>query len=295
MKVGRRKGLALRAGFTLVELLVVISIIGMLMALLFPAINAARESGRQNTCRSNMRNIALAIHGYETKKTAYPMIANLVRTQDGTQVPRSLMFVILPELERMDITTVTKNTNWDNADLEAANLYLEIVQCPSNPLVRQGANAENMAFVFNVGRFGFLNSASTTTSSLDPADGIPERYAGMFFEAGSPNSSADLTAGDGATNTLLISENLTGSRWIDITEGTVGFTWVTGSTSQGINQDKTTPGLAPTANHPGLVNVAFADAHVRTLNEAIDYPTYRQLCTPSGSQFGMTLLNEGDY
>ena len=54
--------------FTLIELLVVISIIGMLMALLLPAVQSARESGRSNTCRNNLRNLAIGVTQFELRK-----------------------------------------------------------------------------------------------------------------------------------------------------------------------------------------------------------------------------------
>ena len=54
-----------RTGVTLVELLVVIGIVGLVLALVLPAIQAARETQRRNLCRNNLRQIGLALHGYE--------------------------------------------------------------------------------------------------------------------------------------------------------------------------------------------------------------------------------------
>ncbi len=64
---------AIKIGFTLVELLVVIAIIGVLVGLLIPAIQAARESSRRSQCIDNMKQIALAIHNYETNHKVLPL------------------------------------------------------------------------------------------------------------------------------------------------------------------------------------------------------------------------------
>src|SRR5262245_50138647 len=62
-----------RVGFTLVELLVVIAIIGILVALLLPAIQAAREAARRSQCSSNLKNVALATINYQDQKKAFPV------------------------------------------------------------------------------------------------------------------------------------------------------------------------------------------------------------------------------
>ncbi|HEX4415384.1 MAG TPA: DUF1559 domain-containing protein, partial [Lacipirellulaceae bacterium] len=69
--VRRRSG----GGFTLVELLVVIAIIGILVALLLPAIQAARESARRAQCISNIKNVALALHNYHDSHKELPATA----------------------------------------------------------------------------------------------------------------------------------------------------------------------------------------------------------------------------
>src|SRR5262249_56503298 len=72
--------------FTLIEVLVVITIIGMLVALLLPAVNGARAAGQKTTCMNNLRNYGQATLAYVSKKDLFPGYRELLTRQDGAKV-----------------------------------------------------------------------------------------------------------------------------------------------------------------------------------------------------------------
>jgi prepilin-type N-terminal cleavage/methylation domain-containing protein/prepilin-type processing-associated H-X9-DG protein len=118
-------------GFTLVELLVVIAIIGVLVALLLPAIQAAREAARRGQCSNNLRQISLAAANYESAKRTYPP-----SDTPGAGRGTPMFMLLLPYFEKGAVTG-TYNFNLGANDDEwyesvPAQTPVSIYLCPSN-------------------------------------------------------------------------------------------------------------------------------------------------------------------
>lgn len=117
-----------RVGFTLVELLVVIAIIGVLVALLLPAVQAARESARRTQCKSQLREIGLAVQNYSDAHGAYPP-GRTTSDQYGV----SWAFEILPYIEQQTVhDAFVKGERVDSpANAAAMRTPIPVYTCPS--------------------------------------------------------------------------------------------------------------------------------------------------------------------
>lgn len=134
------------AGFTLVELLVVIAIIGILVALLLPAVQAARESARRSQCISNLKNVALALHNYHDARKELPAAAWLrpqTAPSDNILTDNRLFWNwairILPYLEEQSLesqftinatTPISKDSGTNNK--QARGTEVPVMLCPSD-------------------------------------------------------------------------------------------------------------------------------------------------------------------
>lgn len=131
-KVSRNQ-CSLRAGFTLVELLVVIAIIGVLVALLLPAIQAAREAARRSDCINRIRQLALAAHNYESANKKLPEHGTVYMKGGAEAGALSIQARLLPYMEQQNVQSlVDQDQHWRHANNRIAlRTPLLFLRCPS--------------------------------------------------------------------------------------------------------------------------------------------------------------------
>ncbi|MBI1247853.1 DUF1559 domain-containing protein [bacterium] len=213
-----------RAAFTLVELLVVIAIIGVLIALLLPAVQQAREAARRMQCSNNLKQLGLALQNYHDTYGKLPYNA---ATYPGNNQHGPSWFVrILPFIEQNNAYQQIAATNfagdWKMQDAACAaapvlaKLRVEGFWCPSSPLPKvesQSTNANGtieMQIPSYVGIEGsYYQGGTTSTVAPGPYNDAYGRevYNGMIVPlAGNVSAIGLESATDGTSNTMIISE-----------------------------------------------------------------------------------------
>src|SRR5687768_5107737 len=187
-----------RAGFTLVELLVVIAIIGVLVALLLPAVQAAREAARRSQCSNQLKQFIIAAHNYHDTMLVFPAGRN--------RRDISPHAALLPYYEQTNVHNLVDYTkSWNHANNAAArSAKIAFFNCPSDPQNFVPAGYAGTSYRANQGS-GVLWGQPPTNPS-DPNFGMPGPN-GIFYENSYLNMSA-IT--DGTSNTAAFSEHQKG-------------------------------------------------------------------------------------
>ena len=130
-----------RKGFTLVELLVVIAIIGILIALLLPAVQAAREAARRSQCTNNLKQMGLGLHNYADTNKKFPMGSAGLANHSG--YGHSWLLAILPFTEqsaaynKFDFNVASSGYVVAGRNDYLRGVLIDYQTCPSNPLPRE--------------------------------------------------------------------------------------------------------------------------------------------------------------
>lgn len=217
-----------RSGFTLVELLVVIAIIGTLVALLLPAVQAAREAARRGTCTNNMKQLHLALSSRDAQLGKLPGYVNeLYNPNDKTQGRRASWIVMaFPYMEQVNLWDA-----WNVFNQAPPTPGVEILTCPSSaPEVPEEPWTH---YVINSGRGFSDRTRASNDMSENAADGVAfddNRRAGLTGSQANVYGPADARDGppphgrlqismsiiqsnDGTSRTLLLSENTRAWYW----------------------------------------------------------------------------------
>jgi prepilin-type N-terminal cleavage/methylation domain-containing protein/prepilin-type processing-associated H-X9-DG protein len=288
--------------FTLVELLVVIAIIGLLIALLLPALQATREAARRNACSNNLKQVGLAILGFHDAIRRLPPAVQAVPSPTNLApgaAPNGGWgwgAFILGYMEQESLSAALNITKTRipgpiaGAGATGVQSYLPTFVCPSNPgNARLNPSRGNHATANYIAVIGAAPrpDRSFTTAQLTQAGGC------MF--GNSRVRIADIT--DGTSKTVLVAERLLGrvgtqdyqaGIWSGLYEdGRVASNlWWLGGTDAAnhashriLAQNGADSEFAVSSNHPGGANVIFADGSVRMLAEGTSQPALAALAT----------------
>lgn len=291
-------------GFTLVELLVVISIIGTLVALLLPAVQSARESARNNTCKNNIKQVSLALINMDSGQRKLPGYVNALYDPHNQSVGRRASWVI------MAFPYMEQDALWDawSSDFSATFLTkkpwpeIEFLMCPSDPPEILGEPSLN--YVANAG----MAFGTALTRVENPANGVffdNAKKTNFFISnsqkdqrEGHPQITSNISyvqSNDGTSNTLMLSESV--HPWFYAYDG--GPTTDRFEPGVGSNGQKDNARIRDTKHIYGFVwsNTASGIQRINGDNERNNIPledsmsvfagpTYEQLGYPSSNHPG---------
>lgn len=288
-----------RRGFTLVELLVVISIIGVLVGILLPAVQAARESARRTQCSNNLKQLGLAALAHLNARGHYPQ--GTTHSNDDGDASGVAGFgwgaQILPYMEEKDLANRLGVPGGELHDVltnvsrrNLAQVPVPMFRCPSDssaPLNEQRPFSGAKYGDTVAARANYLANHGTHFVTFDELTNLRLDPFGMFWHQ-SRLSSAHVS--DGTSKTLMIGERTTrhaAGVWIGVrsyfSDGDSGLPQVLGISDAKLNARDDSGKRGFSSEHSGGAFFVFADGHVDFVDEEIDF-----------NQTGATSTNAAD-
>jgi prepilin-type N-terminal cleavage/methylation domain-containing protein/prepilin-type processing-associated H-X9-DG protein len=306
-----------KPAFTLVELLVVITIIGILIALLLPAVQAAREAARRMKCSNHLKQIGLGTHSYLNAKSRLPA--------GGRNAWNETWYHdILPYIDQIPLAQIwdPKQMYYVGPNLTICKTMVPTMQCPSDTYVPDSNGWIWGNYACNAGNVGVAGTTSNNLARLASRSLGSQIIVngGQPFLISTDNGKfryipiSDIK--DGLSNTLAFSECLQGLKGSIVNQYDLrgyyyhaAFCWFTtwlapNSSDTDVSPDSTyccvsTPdapcvsagsstggpcALAARSKHPGGVNACLLDGSVRFIANTINWPTWQALGTTQGGE-----------
>lgn len=254
-------------GFTLIELLVVMAIIGVLIALLLPAVQSSREAARRVQCTNNLMQMGLALNNYEAAFDVFPPgtvnetgpIANIAKGYHASWIAQ-----LLPYAEqRSTFNHINFNFGmYADENITVRAVPMRVLLCPSDP----GTSFTRFAPSSLVGNHHHVEAPIDVTNT------------GVLF-LNSRIRTEDIE--DGASNTIAIGEKRIAQGGLGWASGTNSTLRNGGTGVNGLPGGALPPGPDPVGSyssfHPGGANFCFADGHVRFLKTSTNSSILRNV------------------
>ncbi len=303
-----------RSAFTLVELLVVITIIGILIALLLPAVQAAREAARRMRCTNNLKQLMLGMHNYHTALNVFPP-GSLAYDGDNRTGGRAVHNWTMYIWSYVELGSLAEAYDWDvglrgpnysaiNGDVFA--IPIPLYKCPSDNSGFSSANRSRSNYVACHSPDGSLMEKGVTNFDKSCNDQHNPATKRALFNWQLCRSIKDVR--DGTSNTVALSEVISGPdgsndlRGLWITDLGIGYSHLRTPNSSIPDQvlgGRCHPSKSPCVDdspcwstwilaarsyHTGGVNAALADGSVRFFSESIGADLWINLASIDGGE-----------